>query len=82
VRARDWAGGYELSSTPITRDSLASFDCVVVLTEHRAVDYRLVASAAPLIVDTRNAIGHGAGPHVFRLGAPQPKETATATAIA
>jgi UDP-N-acetyl-D-glucosamine dehydrogenase len=74
---RDWAGGYELTSVPISRDTLASTDCVVVLTDHRTVDYRLVAAAAPLVVDTRNTIAADAGSHVFRLGAPQPKETMT-----
>ena len=78
LSARDWAGGYELTSVAVTRDALAAADCVVVLTDHRTVDYRLVASAAPLVVDTRNTIGADAGSHVFRLGAPQPKETMTA----
>ena len=63
---------------PIARETLESADCVVVLTDHRAVDYQLVASAAPLVVDTRNTLGADAGPHVFRLGAPQPKETVPA----
>ena len=80
LRARDWAGGHELTSVTISRDSLAAADCVVVLTDHRAVDYRLVASAATLVVDTRNTIGAAAGPHVFRLGAPNPRETETAVA--
>ena len=29
-------------------------DCVVVITDHRGVDYKMVAETAQLIVDTRN----------------------------
>jgi UDP-N-acetyl-D-glucosamine dehydrogenase len=75
LRARDWAGGHELTSVAISRDTLAEFDCAVVLTDHRTVDYGLVADAARLVVDTRNTIATAAGPHVFRLGAPRPAET-------
>jgi UDP-N-acetyl-D-glucosamine dehydrogenase len=75
--ARDWPGGHDLRSVPLTREALQSCDCAVVLTDHRKVDYRLVVSAAPLVVDTRNAIGASAGAHVFRLGAPHPRETET-----
>jgi UDP-N-acetyl-D-glucosamine dehydrogenase len=80
LRARDWPGGHDLTSVPLTRDALESYDCTVVLTDHRTVDYRLVAGAAPLVVDTRNAIGASAGPRVFRLGAPHPRATETAFA--
>ncbi len=77
LAARDWPGGHDLQSVPLTREALGSSDCVVVLTDHRNVDYQLVAAAAPLVVDTRNAMGASAGPHVFRLGAPHPRETET-----
>jgi hypothetical protein len=50
-------------------------DCVVIVTDHHAVDYRRMIAGAPLIVDTRNAIKQ-AFPHVFRLGAPQPPHAA------
>jgi UDP-N-acetyl-D-glucosamine dehydrogenase len=82
LRARDWPGGCELTSVDLTRDSLASFDCVVVVTDHRAFDWTMVADAATLIVDTRNAIGATAGPHVFRLGAPQQKSPEPESAAA
>jgi UDP-N-acetyl-D-glucosamine dehydrogenase len=35
--------------------ALAAFDCAVICTDHDAVDYRALAEAVPLIVDTRNA---------------------------
>ena len=82
LRARDWPGGYDLTSVDLTRESLAAFDCVVVVTDHRTFDWTMVADAAPLIVDTRNAIGSTAGSHVFRLGAPQQKTRETETAAA
>jgi len=44
---------FELSSEPLTAANLASFDAVVLATDHRDVDYPLVLEHAPLIVDTR-----------------------------
>jgi UDP-N-acetyl-D-glucosamine dehydrogenase len=82
LRARDWPGGYDLSPVDLTRESLASFDCVVIVTDHRAFDWAMVAECAPLIVDTRNAIGASAGSHVFRLGAPQQKTQEAQSAAA
>jgi UDP-N-acetyl-D-glucosamine dehydrogenase len=43
-------------SRTLTAAELASQDCVLILTDHRQVDYGLVAQAAPLVVDTRNAL--------------------------
>jgi UDP-N-acetyl-D-glucosamine dehydrogenase len=64
-----WPGGYDLVSDPLTHESLRLFDCVAILTDHRAFDYGSLVGAAPLIIDTRNAI-KGSHPHVFTLGAP------------
>jgi UDP-N-acetyl-D-glucosamine dehydrogenase len=72
LRARDWPGAADLASVPLTRDSLAACDIAVILTDHRAFDYGLVLEAAPLVLDTRNALGAQTAPHVFRLGAPRP----------
>ena len=66
-----WAGGFDLHSSPIER-AAGEVDCVVILTDHRGVDYEAVARMAPLVVDTRNAVKK-AYPHVFRLGAPSPQ---------
>jgi UDP-N-acetyl-D-glucosamine dehydrogenase len=71
-----------MASVDLTRESLGSFDCVVIVTDHRAFDWTMVAEAAPLVVDTRNAIGATAGAHVFRLGAPQQKSRETESAAA
>jgi UDP-N-acetyl-D-glucosamine dehydrogenase len=44
---------FDLSSVSLTADTLASQDCVVVVTDHDAFDYEAIAAHAPLIVDTR-----------------------------
>jgi UDP-N-acetyl-D-glucosamine dehydrogenase len=69
LTGRAWPGGYELSSVALDRSALATCDCVAILTDHRAFDYDAIVSAAPLVVDTRNAVKQ-AHPHVFKLGAP------------
>ena len=50
-------GGAPLSSVELTDDELQEADCVVIVTDHSAIDYRRVTHLAPLIVDTRNALG-------------------------
>ena len=40
---------------PLTWALLKSVDCVVILTDHKAIDYNWVVKHASLIVDTRNA---------------------------
>jgi len=37
-------------------EALPTADCVVVVTDHSTIDWDLVASRAPCIVDTRNAL--------------------------
>jgi UDP-N-acetyl-D-glucosamine dehydrogenase len=46
----------DMHSVPLTPAGLASYDCVLVATHHRAYDWQLVADHAPLVVDTRNAL--------------------------
>jgi UDP-N-acetyl-D-glucosamine dehydrogenase len=69
VAARDWPGGYDLASVPLTAAALEAADCVVIVTDHSAFDYDMIQRHAPLIVDSRNAVKKDA-PHVFKLGAP------------
>jgi len=71
LSARDWPGKSEMTAVTITRAELAKYDCVVILTDHKAFDYPLIIDASKLIFDTRNALGADAGPHVYRLGGPQ-----------
>ena len=50
---------FNLSNTPITAETLASFDCVVLTTDHDKFDYPLIAEHAKLIVDTRGRFRDG-----------------------
>ncbi|MBX9726018.1 MAG: UDP-N-acetyl-D-glucosamine dehydrogenase, partial [Rickettsiales bacterium] len=45
-------------SVAIDAKTLATYDAVIVATEHSAVDYALVAKHSKLVVDTRNAMRH------------------------
>ena len=45
----------------------AGIDCAVIVTNHRAFDYDALVRAAPLIVDTRNALKGRTEAHIFRL---------------
>ncbi len=49
-------GDRKLAALPLTRATLTAADCAVIVTDHRAFDYDLIAREAPLIVDVRNAL--------------------------
>jgi len=44
---------FDLASVPLTADSIAGYDVVLIATNHDAFDYDLVLKHAKLIVDTR-----------------------------
>jgi len=44
------------ASVALTAESVAGFHAVLIATDHDAVDYALLGSAAKLVVDTRNAM--------------------------
>lgn len=48
--------GLELTSQPLTKEYLQKQDCIVITTNHKIFDYKIVLEHAPLIVDLRNAI--------------------------
>jgi UDP-N-acetyl-D-glucosamine dehydrogenase len=48
--------GREFRSVELTPEAVTAADCVMVVTDHTAVDYRMIKRHARLIVDTRNAI--------------------------
>jgi UDP-N-acetyl-D-glucosamine dehydrogenase len=50
---RSWPDLPPMTSVPLTADTLSKTDAVILVTNHSAVDYDLVARLAPLIVDTR-----------------------------
>jgi UDP-N-acetyl-D-glucosamine dehydrogenase len=51
--------GIDLHSVPLSREALATADCTVIVTDHAAVDYALIARHARAVVDTRNALPRG-----------------------
>ncbi|RMF72373.1 MAG: nucleotide sugar dehydrogenase [Acidobacteria bacterium] len=47
--------GTPVERVPLTAESVAAHDVVLILTDHSGVDYRLVVDNAQLVFDTRNA---------------------------
>jgi len=60
---RSWPELPPMESVPLTAQTLASRDVVIIVTDHSAVDYELVADNAALIVDARGVL-RGRGPNV------------------
>jgi UDP-N-acetyl-D-glucosamine dehydrogenase len=81
VYGREWSGRSDLRSVEGRRGSFGQYDCIVIITDHKAFDYDAMVAEADLIVDTRNAIRKPA-PHVFRLGAPRPERHGEGVAVA
>jgi UDP-N-acetyl-D-glucosamine dehydrogenase len=48
--------GHGFASVPLSADTLAAADCVIVVTDHSDLDYELVRRHGRVIVDTRNAL--------------------------
>lgn len=46
----------DMTSVDLTREAVESADAVVIVTDHDAIDYQLLADHASLIIDTRNAM--------------------------
>lgn len=44
---------FDLSSIPLTAESIAKFDCVLLATDHDKFDYELIRAHALLLVDCR-----------------------------
>ncbi|MFT7467593.1 MAG: UDP-N-acetyl-D-glucosamine dehydrogenase [Candidatus Pseudothioglobus sp.] len=56
---------FELSSEALTADNLASFDAVVLATDHDKFDYELIKQHAKLIVDSRGKY-RAPAPHIIK----------------
>ena len=58
----------KLSSRELTADEVRRSDCIVIITDHEAIDWRLVNENASLIVDTRDAMARAgySGTHIFK----------------
>jgi len=72
LHAREWPGREDLRAVHLTRGAISQYDCVVIITDHKAFDYDAIVAEADVIVDTRNAI-KVPHPNVFKLGAPKPQ---------
>jgi UDP-N-acetyl-D-glucosamine dehydrogenase len=48
--------GREFRSVPLNPETVAAADCIMIVTDHSAVDYRMIRRHARLVVDTRNAM--------------------------
>jgi UDP-N-acetyl-D-glucosamine dehydrogenase len=57
-------GRFDLASSALTAETLGPTEAVLLLTDHAAFDYRLIAGHAPLIVDTRGVFAPA--PNVVR----------------
>jgi UDP-N-acetyl-D-glucosamine dehydrogenase len=59
----------EMESVTDLMAAVRSSDCVVIVTNHSTYDYPAILEAAPLVVDTRNALGKAGrdNPKVVRL---------------
>lgn len=49
-------------SVALTAQTVADHDCVLIATDHEAIDYALIAEHAGLVIDTRNAMAGLQGP--------------------
>jgi UDP-N-acetyl-D-glucosamine dehydrogenase len=59
--------GMTLSASPFSAATLRKADCVVIVTNHAAFDYKMVAREAKVIVDTRNALKGRNGRKIVKL---------------
>ena len=47
---------YRMHSTPLDAETIKQADCVLIVTDHKAVDWQLIGDHAKLVVDSRNAM--------------------------
>jgi UDP-N-acetyl-D-glucosamine dehydrogenase len=53
THSRNWPDPLALTSQPLTKETIAAQDAVLIITDHTAVDYELIAKHAKLIIDSR-----------------------------
>lgn len=56
---------FDLSSEPLSAENLASFDAVVLATDHDKFDYQLISQHARLVIDSRGKYRTPAG-HIIK----------------
>ncbi len=47
---------FKMESAPLTPENPASYDAVLIATDHTRIGYRFIAVHARLVVDTRNVL--------------------------
>ena len=57
-------GGKVLTSVELTPELLRSMDCTVILTDHSAFDYSMIAAASSVVLDCRNSLRDFSGPNI------------------
>lgn len=60
-------GTNHLTSVDLTQDNLKAADCVLIATDHTAIDYQFVIKHSSLVFDTRNATKGIKENHIIRL---------------
>jgi UDP-N-acetyl-D-glucosamine dehydrogenase len=80
-------GDRELHSVPLTKKEVEAADCIVIITDHRGVDYQLLMDHAAVVVDSRNVMSKYAPTRArivamaggLAVGEPWPGSTAATT---
>ena len=57
---------YKLNMTATPLERVPEFDCVLIVTDHSAYDYKKIVAAAQLVVDSRNATRGIDSPKIIR----------------
>ena len=47
---------YRMHSVPLTKDNVKEADCVLIVTNHAAIDWKAIGDHGKLVVDSRNAM--------------------------
>ncbi len=58
---------FEMKSVPLDQSTLQNADCVLIVTDHDAVDFNAIAAHPGLVVDTRNAMARATVPVAARV---------------
>ena len=57
---------FNMKSVKITNESLATYDAVVIATDHSSYDYQMLVESSSLVIDTHNATKKFNAPNVVR----------------
>jgi len=65
--AEEIIGTVKYESVSLDEEVISGSDCIVIVTDHSSVDYRMVANSARLVVDTRNILKSFVGEHIIHI---------------